>query len=213
MLSRRSLPSGSLRVGAALLWASLVLVWRSVSEVRSAPVGEAHGGAAPARRRGGCAVGKAAALGALSLALVDCAARPSPTTPTTAITGAELDRARASAGPSPVGATVVEGAPPAGASACAVTCAEANARRTSADAAARVEAALAPVMEDMGRCPAGDPPPPLVLRFDSGAHLTSFGVDASATAGGACIDAFRDLAIDLTYPGPAVLRCRSECGP
>ena len=49
------------------------------------------------------------------------------------------------------------------------------------------------------------------MRFDSGATLTEFGVDAERGNEGACVDALRQQRPAVTYQGPATLRCAERC--
>lgn len=161
-------------------------------------------------------------LVASSFAIAACAAGHAPELPAPAtVTGAPLvmDAATfADGGPGPEAGGPMLDTPTTlmggwSSSACRVECVETNGRRIPPADEARMASALAPIFAQMRACPAGSPPPPLVLRFDSGGALTSFGVDAGGLGDGACIGSFREMTPALTYEGPAVVRCTARCGP
>lgn len=136
--------------------------------------------------------------------------RPHSETTTTAADWISAPKPAEPGAPDAASSTLFEGW---SASECTIACRDASGRRMASAAEARLVSALDPLVARMRSCPAGNPPPPLVLRFDSGGALTSFGVDAGGVGAGGCIGAFRESGAALTYPGPAVIRCTSDCPP
>ena len=120
----------------------------------------------------------------------------------------------ASATPAPT-ATSSDNTPVAPMPGCSLVCNVANVayrHRVQPADEARLTQGLADVTQALHQCVAGRVPS-LTLRFDSGARLTGFGVDADHYSMGAdaCIDSVNQRMPAVSYPGPSTLRCYEHC--
>lgn len=119
----------------------------------------------------------------------------------TAKTGTDAPEPASSSAPAPA---------PAAPSTCPLVCMVAQKGRAAQADEQRLAGELSGVLGALRLC--GNGQNSLTMRFDSGATLTGFGVDAERGNEGACVDAIRQQRPAVTYQGPATLRCAERCG-
>lgn len=122
---------------------------------------------------------------------------PSPSTP--AVASRPVDPTTTSA----VAAAPATTSLPAG---CSLVCNLANAKgRMAPEMEQKFTAALATDIETLRGCSWRSS---LTLRFDSAGALTEYGVDGEENA---CVSSVRGHHPELSYPGPAIVRCAERC--
>lgn len=89
---------------------------------------------------------------------------------------------------------------------CSLVCNLADAKgRMASDMEQKFTAVLANDIETLRGCTQRSS---LTLRFDSAGALTEYGVDGDENA---CVSSVRGHHPELSYPGPAIVRCAERC--
>lgn len=102
--------------------------------------------------------------------------------------------------------------------ACPIACVNAHTPQAAARGAVpvaedeRLAPALAETFQSLRGCISSGRTPSLTLRFDSSSTLTGFGVDDERSGDAPCVEAIRQRWPNVSFAGPATLRCVERCG-